>query len=78
MAEISVLTVAPKKNEPPFPPFVHIYLSSHSVDTDGRNLMSPELMTDIEVDETIDYLIKQLEKVRKKAKSELMKTKQKC
>lgn len=77
MAEISVLTVAPKKNEVPFPPFVHIYLSCASKDNDGRNLMSPELMTDIEVDETIDYLIKQLEKARKKAKSELMKAKQK-
>ncbi|OPL11754.1 MAG: hypothetical protein AVO38_15605 [delta proteobacterium ML8_D] len=73
MAEIKVLTVAPKKKELPFPPFVHLYLSSHSIDDDGRNLMSPELMTDKEVDETVDYLIVQLEKARKKAKSELKK-----
>jgi len=73
MAEISILTVAPKKNEPHFQPFVRIYLSSHSVDNDGRSLMSPQLMTEKEVDETINYLIEQLEKARKKAKSELIK-----
>ena len=75
MAEISVLTVAPKKGELPFSPFVHLYLTSHSIDDAGRDLMSPQLMTDIEIDETVDQLIKQLEKARKKAKKELQKAK---
>jgi len=75
MAEISVLTVAPKKGDLPFTPFVHFYLTSHSIDGAGRNLMGPELMTDIEIDETVDQLIEQLEKARKKAKKELHKAK---
>lgn len=76
MAEISVLTVAPRKGDLPFTPYVHIYLSSHSMDDSGRSLMSPELMTDIEIDETVNQLIEQLEKARKKAKKELQKKKE--
>lgn len=76
MAEISVLTVAPRKDDLPFTPYVHIYLSSHTIDDAGRNLMSPQLMTDMEIDETVNQLIKQLEKARKKAKKELQKKKE--
>lgn len=77
MAEIKVLTVAQKKGDPPFHPFVHLYLTSHSIDDDGRSMMSAQLMTDIEIDETVDYLIGQLETARKKAKNELQKAKEK-
>ncbi|MCD6390173.1 MAG: hypothetical protein J7L69_12240 [Desulfobulbaceae bacterium] len=75
MAEISVLTVAPRKGDLPFTPYSHIYLSSHSTDDSGRILMSPQLMNDREIDETINQLIEQLEKVRKKTKKELQKKK---
>ena len=75
MAEISVLTVAPRKGDIPFTPYAHIYLSSHSTDDSRRNLMSPQLMTDMEIDETVNQLIEQLEKARKKAKKELQKKK---
>lgn len=68
---IGVFTVAPRKGDPPFSPFTHIWLSQHSKDTDGRILLSPQLMTDTEVDESVDWLIKQLEKARKKAKKDL-------
>ncbi len=76
MAEIRVLTVAPRKGDPPFTPYAHIYLSHHSIDDSGRNLMSPQLMTDVEIDETVNQLIEQLEKARKKAKNELQKKKE--
>jgi len=77
MAEVSVLTVAPeKKDDLPFTPYVHFYLSSHATDNNGRSLMSPQLMTDVEIDETVNQLIEQLEKARKKAKKELQKKKE--
>ena len=77
MSKISIFTVAPRKGESPFPPYVHIYLSGYSKDDSGRSLMSPELMTAVEIDETVDRLIEQLEKARKKAKKELQKKKEK-
>ena len=74
MAELSVLTIAPKKNDPPFhSPYVHIYLSTYSTGDNGKILMSPQLINDAEIDYEVDSLIKQLEKVRKKAKKELNK-----
>ncbi len=76
MAEIAFYTVAPKEGEHPFPPYLHIYLSAYADDPDWGPLMSPNLMTDREIDETIDYLITQLESVREKAKLELKKVKQ--
>ena len=75
MAEISVLTVAPRKGDPPFTPYVHIYLSQHMTADSGRILLSPQLMTDVEIDESVDWLIKQLEEARKKAKNDLKKKK---
>jgi hypothetical protein len=76
MATIDVHKVAPGKGDIPFPPYVHIYLSEYSSDSAGRPLMSPELMTDREIDEAIDYLASQLEKVRKAAKLQLKKIKE--
>ncbi len=71
MPEIEVLKIAPRKNEPPFTPFVQVWLSQHTVDSNGRILLSPELMTDFEIDEAVDFLVKQLEQTRKKAKQAL-------
>ncbi len=76
MAQIDVMEVAPKKGDVPFSPFLHIYLSEYSSDSKGRPLLSPQLMTDKEIDESIDYLLTQLEKVRKSAKTKLKKTKE--
>ena len=77
MAEISVFTVAPRKGDLPFTPFAHVWLSQHSADAAGRILLSPQLMTDKEVDESVDRLIGQLEKARKKAKKDLQDKKEK-
>jgi hypothetical protein len=74
MAMIDVFEVAPGKGDLPFTPFLHIYLSEHSTEF-GKILLSPQLMTDKEIDESIDLLIMQLEKVRKMAKSKLKKSK---
>ena len=71
MAEISVFTVAPRKGEPQFTPFLHIWLSEHSEYSNGKILLSPQLMTDVEIDESVNELIRQLEKTRKEAKKEL-------
>lgn len=75
MAKISVFKVAPGKDDPFFSPYVHIWLSQRSEDSAGRILLSPQLMTEVEIDESVDYLIVQLEKARKKAKNELQKAK---
>jgi hypothetical protein len=77
MAEIGVCTVAPRKDDPPFTPFANIWLSQRSADSEGRILLSPQLRTDREIDESVDRLIEQLETVRKKAKKELRETKEK-
>ena len=71
MAEISVFTVAPRKGDPPFTPYVHIWLSQPSDVIEGKILISPQLMTDREIDESVDWLIKQLERARKMAKKKL-------
>jgi hypothetical protein len=76
MATINVYKVASGKGDLPFTPYVHIYLSDFTNDSVGYPLMSPQLMTDVEIDETIDYLVSQLEKVRKTAKLKLKKIKE--
>ncbi len=77
MARISVYKVAPPKKDLPFNPYVHIFLSEYSQD-EGHILLSPRLMTDEEIDYSIDRLRKQLETARKKAKLELKKQKRPC
>lgn len=74
MAEIDVFEVSSRKGEIPFAPFLYIYLSEH-FNFEDRILLSPQLMTDMEIDEVINSLIMKLEKVRKKAKTELRKAK---
>lgn len=76
MAEISVFKVAPGKNDLPFSPYVHIWLSQYSGDSAGNIFLSPQLMTDVEIDESVDRLIQQLEKARRKAKRELKQAKE--
>jgi predicted chitinase len=77
MAEISVFKVSPRKNDLSVNPSVHIYLSSYSSDSKtGRILLSAQLMTAVEIDESVNYLIKQLERARAKAMKELQKAKE--
>ena len=76
MAKIDVFEVAPKKGEMTFPPYLHIHLSEHFSDSEGHILLSPQLMTDKEVDESVNLLVMQLEKVRNTAKLKLKKAKE--
>lgn len=78
MAKIDVLEVAPRKGDMPFTPYLRIYLSEHFSDSEGHTLLSPQLMTDKEIDEAIDFLVMQLEKTRKTAKSKLKKAKERA
>jgi hypothetical protein len=78
MTKINVLEVAPWKGDLPFNPYLHSYLHEHSCGPEGRILLSPQRMTDKEIDESIDYLIGQLEKARKTAKSKLKKEKERA
>ena len=52
-------------------PFVSLSLGTYSTSEEGRVLLSPELMTDREVDETVDQLKSELEEFRRSAKQEL-------
>jgi len=54
-------------------PFTQLYLSSCSKDSNGKVLLSPQLMSEYEVDDFVDNFIRQLEKKRKEAKDELNK-----
>ena len=76
MSTFSVITVARGKNDPPFNPYVYVVLSEHFKDSGGNITLSPKLMAEVEIDEAVDLLIKQLEKARKKAKKELQKAKE--
>ena len=60
-----------KKGDYPVAPFVHISVDFHSEEEDGRILLSPQLVTDNEVDNAVDALIRELEAFRKAAKKEL-------
>lgn len=73
MAKIDVLIQSQNKEKFPNATFPNIWVSSYIKDTDGRVLISPELATNQEVDQCVNDLIKQLEKVRKKAKKTLEK-----
>jgi hypothetical protein len=75
MAKINVIYKTPGKNSLPYPTFVHLCLSGYSSDEDENILLSPELATNQEVDYYVDDLVKQLEKVRRKAKKILEKNK---
>ena len=59
-----------KKGELPISPFVSIAVGAHS-ENDGHLLLSPQLMTDAEIDHEVESLIKELEQFRTSAKKEL-------
>lgn len=59
-----------KKGDPLSSPYVHLSIGTHSVSKE-HILLSPRLMTDGEVDETVERLKEELEEFRKKAKKEL-------
>jgi hypothetical protein len=68
-----VHSVSPKKGESQFSTFVHIALKGHFKDDAGQVLLSAQLMTDTEVDNCIDSLIEELNKLRSPAKRALHK-----
>jgi acyl-CoA reductase-like NAD-dependent aldehyde dehydrogenase len=59
-----------KKGEYPITPFVHVAVAFHS-EADGQVLLSPPLMTEKEVDDEVDALVRELEAFRQSAKKEL-------
>lgn len=68
MENFSVIIVAHRKNDPLFNPYVYVVLSEHSKVPTGNIMLSAKLMTEIEIDEAIDLLAKQLEKPGTKPK----------
>ena len=60
-----------KKGDYPVSAFVHLSLGDHAQSDDGRILLSAQLMTNSEIDESIEQLMNELEKFRKAAKQEL-------
>jgi hypothetical protein len=65
---------SPKKNDTPFNPYVHILVQNRGpVLESGDIQISPNLMTDQEIDGQIDILIRELKEVRKEAKRKLKK-----
>lgn len=69
--KFKLLFISPKKGEMLFKPFCYVALGDHSI-KDGYDLLSPQL-TESEVDGNIDYLISELEKIRKQAKQKFQK-----
>jgi hypothetical protein len=79
MANFNVITVARKKADLQFNPYVRVCLAhppDHYKDDRGNIVLSLKLMTDEEIDVAIDGLIEELRKVRQKAKKELQKAKE--
>ncbi|MGV1101051.1 hypothetical protein ACUUL3_16770 [Thiovibrio sp. JS02] len=77
-----IKTIAPGKDEPKFPPFVHIYIKTctrgdYFGSGHPTTFISPQMMTDNEIDYEVNRLITELETIRKKAKQELRKAKEK-
>lgn len=60
-----------KQDDPPSSSFVEIFLADYSSGKDGKPLLSPRLYSKGEIDNQINTLIKELEEIRKKAKSKL-------
>ena len=77
MARIGVRTIGPhlKQGDLALSPFSHLELTQYSRDGQGHVHLSPQLMTDSEVDYWVDNLIEQLEKARRKAKRDLKRAK---
>jgi len=60
-----------KKGEMPLSPFVNMSVGTHS-GSDGRILLSAQLMTDQEIDYAVDEFKDELEEFRNEAKKELL------
>jgi hypothetical protein len=56
--------------DPPLAPAVSVALGNH-VKVQGHSLLSPDLMTEAEIDVQIDSLVQDLQAMRAAAKSEL-------
>jgi hypothetical protein len=68
MENFSVFTVAHKEI------YVRVCLAhspDHYKDYEGRIVLSPKLMGEVEIDEAINWLIEELKKVGRKAKKDL-------
>ena len=63
--------VAPEKGAYPFTPFVQFVLSSYSTDSAGCPCLSAQLMTEREIDERIQSLKDNLDRVGNLAKRAL-------
>lgn len=59
-----------KRGELPAPPFVHIMVGTNSVEA-GHILISPELASDMEIDEIVSQLKAELDEFARVAKCEL-------
>lgn len=68
-------SISPKEGEYPFSTFVHIELNGYTLDSANKILLSAQLMTTKEVDECIDGLIAELNKLRGPAKQHLLRIK---
>jgi len=66
-----------KKNDYPLSPYVHISIGTYGETKEGDILLSPQLMTAIEIDEAVNSMKKELEEFRTKAKKELQTLKSK-
>lgn len=60
-----------KKGELPADPFISLEVGTHTK-SEGKLLLTPNLMTVTEIDYEVDRLIKELEQFRKAAKKELL------
>ena len=59
-----------KKGGYPVSPFVHLSVGIHSA-SEENILLSPQLMSDQDIDETVEKIHRELEEFRKEAKREL-------
>jgi hypothetical protein len=77
MAEFNIITIASRKNDPPSNPFVYVILSGLILkDPDGHIKLSRDLFTEVDIEEYVKSLIRQLQKAGEKAKRELQKAKE--
>jgi hypothetical protein len=76
MSNFSVITVARGKNDLLFNPYIYIVPFGDCKDSSEDIRLTPNLMIEVEIDNFIDLLIKQLNKTRNKAKKELQNAKE--
>lgn len=60
-----------KQGDYPLSPQVSIQLTTHNTESDGSITFCQYMATEDEIDNVIDFLVKELQKVRKNAKKEL-------